>query len=67
MAECVAVREAMVIAIQKKLQMIIIESHSQLVLNSTSSKISVPKDIINLVADIIVLSSCLKDIGKENC
>lgn len=42
------VREAMVIAIPKKLQKIIMESHFNFLLILLMEKISVPKDIIDL-------------------
>lgn len=40
----------------------IVKSDSQLIVNSINDEISVPKDIINLVIDIRVVSSYCKDI-----
>lgn len=44
-----------------------IESYSQLIINSINGKISVPKDVFNLIEDIRVLSNCCIDIGIESC
>lgn len=62
-----AIGEAMVVTIHKKLQKIMIESDSQLVVNSINGKISVPKDAINLIEDIRVLSFCFIDFRIEYC
>lgn len=56
MAECLAVREAIAMTIQKSLQRIIIVSESQLIMNSINGKTCVPKHIINLVKDIRMLT-----------
>lgn len=52
MAACLTVRRIVLMAIQKNLKKIIIESDSQQVVNSINRKIMAPKDIINLVEDI---------------
>lgn len=62
-AKCLAVREAILMAIQRSIQRIIIQRDSQLVVNSTNGKIRVPKDNINLVEDV----KCLLNSSLEYC
>lgn len=47
MADCVVIREAVLLAIQREFQRIIIRSNSQLVVNSVNNRIRVYKDIIS--------------------
>lgn len=51
--------------IQWKLNKIIIGSDSQLVVNTISGKNYVPKDTINLVGGILILTSFFQDIRSE--
>lgn len=45
-------REAILMAIQNGIQRVIIQSDSQLVVNSMNGKIEVLKDIVKLVGDV---------------
>lgn len=67
MAEVLTIREAIMMAIQQNFQSIIIESDSQLVINSIHDKICVPKNVINLVKDITMLYFLFKDIRTSYC
>lgn len=50
--ECLAIREAIMVAIKKNFQGIITESDSQLILNAIHHIIFVSRDIVNLAKDI---------------
>lgn len=56
-AVCFSIRKAILVAIQKNLQRIIIENDTKLVVYSVHDKISIREDITNLVEDIKMLSS----------
>lgn len=64
--EFLAIQKTIAIAIQRKLQWIIIRNDPQLVINSISDKICLYKYIINLVKDVEILSLSFKDIIVEN-
>lgn len=55
MAECLDVREPIPRAIQKRIQRIIIQSDSHIVVNAINGKMGVPKEIIDLVEDNVCL------------
>lgn len=50
--ECLAIREAIMVAIKKNFQGIITKSDSQLILNAIHHRIFVSRDIVNLAEDI---------------
>lgn len=55
--ECLPAEKAILMAIQKDIQPMIIQSDSQLVVNSINRKIEVPKIIINLGRMVMFISS----------
>lgn len=55
--ECLAAEKAILMVIQKDIQPMIIQSDSQLVVNSINRKIEVPKIIINLGRMVMFISS----------
>lgn len=61
------IRELILMAIQKNLRRITIESDSQLIVNFINDKICLPKDIFNLVEDIRMISSQFRGIIKDYC
>lgn len=56
-------REAITLVIQLDIQNIIIESDTQLVINSINGRICIPKDINNLVKGNIILSFSLETLN----
>lgn len=66
-AECLDEGKTILMAIQKNIQWIIIQSDSHLVFNFINEKIEVRKDIINLVHDVKCLLSRLSESRLEYC
>lgn len=60
-----AVREAILMAINKEIPKIIINSDSQVVVNTINGRTGIPKDIIILVEDIRCLLNHFKDSRLE--
>lgn len=58
-------REAILMAIQKRIKSTIVQSTSLLVVNSINGKIDVPKDILNLVEDVKYLLARFSDTKIE--
>lgn len=67
MAEYLIVRESIVMPMQKYIRKTINESNSQFIVRSINRKTWVPKDIINPVEDIRIITSSFQDIRLENC
>lgn len=63
MTECLVIREAIMMAIKKNFHQIIIESDSQKVINNIHGKISVLRDIVNLVENIKIFIPFLRKLA----
>lgn len=66
-AEYLIVRESILTETHKVIQQIIIQSDSQMIVNSISSKNCVPRDIVNLVVDIRQLFILFGESRIEYC
>lgn len=66
-AECFAVQDAILAAIQKDIRWIIIHFDSLAVVNSINGRIEVSKDIINLVEDVTCLLTHFSYSRLEYC
>lgn len=66
-AECEAAREAMMAAIMMGSLKVCINTDSQIIVNAVKGKVTIPKDILNLVEDIRRLSICFKDFNLDYC
>lgn len=67
LAECLTIREAIMVAVKKKLHRIIIDSDSQLVMNTSHGKISARRDIVSIVEDIRNICFTLKEVSIGYC
>lgn len=66
-AKIVAMRKTLKIAIQAKTDNLIIESNSQLLINSIIGKTKVPSQFVNLVNDILLLVRNFRNIQFIYC
>lgn len=66
-AECEAVRQAIIAAIKMGRRKVYIQSDSQIVLKAVNGKMAIPKDFINLVEDIRWSSSYFKAFVWDYC
>lgn len=62
LAETPTIYEAIMASIQKKLSHVIIESDSQITIRAILSATKAPCIIVNIVADIVVLASEVRNI-----
>lgn len=65
--QTLAIRETILVSIQKRLSNVIVESDSQIVIRVITSDIKTPNQICNIIADIIVLASAIKNIEFICC
>lgn len=60
-------QQAVILAVKMRIPRISIHSDSMIVVDALNGKITVPKDIINIVEDIRLTLSNIKDYRVEYC